>query len=275
MEAVKTQVPAKVLENYNKKTSVKGLVKKAIELVGEDEVKSGLRALIRQKEADIRMEEYREKISKPIEFPTFTPGELMEWFKEQYLSLNAEPFIYDKYSRDVINALCLYFSANKTFEALDDSYSLEKGILIQGNVGCGKSSFMKIFTSNQKQSFRFASCVEISREFSTGGYAAIDKYIRLQANTLRTAFFGQELLGWCFDDLGFETNGKFFGKDSNIMLEILQAVYEDPTMRGKVHLTTNLTADAIEAHYGNRIRSRMREMFNVISYDSEAPDRRR
>jgi hypothetical protein len=40
------------------------------------------------------------------------------------------------------------------------------------------------------------------------------------------------------------------------------------------HLTTNLNSNDIEALYGIRVRSRMREMFNLIPYGSNAKDKR-
>jgi DNA replication protein DnaC len=41
------------------------------------------------------------------------------------------------------------------------------------------------------------------------------------------------------------------------------------------HLTTNFSASEIEGLYGNRVRSRMRELFNFISFDSHSIDKRR
>lgn len=41
------------------------------------------------------------------------------------------------------------------------------------------------------------------------------------------------------------------------------------------HATTNLTADELEATYGNRLRSRMREMFNLFGYDGTSEDKRK
>jgi hypothetical protein len=49
------------------------------------------------------------------------------------------------------------------------------------------------------------------------------------------------------------------------------------TKRGKpivTHRTTNLNADEIEERYGNRVRSRMRELFNLIALDKESIDKR-
>ena len=41
------------------------------------------------------------------------------------------------------------------------------------------------------------------------------------------------------------------------------------------HITTNLDSDEIDKRYGLRVRSRMREMFNLISYDQNAMDKRK
>ena len=41
------------------------------------------------------------------------------------------------------------------------------------------------------------------------------------------------------------------------------------------HATTNLSASELEDYYGNRVRSRMREMFNLIAFDSSAKDKRK
>jgi DNA replication protein DnaC len=40
------------------------------------------------------------------------------------------------------------------------------------------------------------------------------------------------------------------------------------------HLTTNLSVAEIESIYGNRLRSRMREMFYLFGYDENSKDKR-
>jgi DNA replication protein DnaC len=41
------------------------------------------------------------------------------------------------------------------------------------------------------------------------------------------------------------------------------------------HATTNLSASELEEIYGNRLRSRMREMFNLVAFDKDASDKRK
>ena len=41
------------------------------------------------------------------------------------------------------------------------------------------------------------------------------------------------------------------------------------------HLTTNLNSIEIEKQYGLRVRSRLREMFNLVAFPGDAMDKRR
>jgi DNA replication protein DnaC len=40
------------------------------------------------------------------------------------------------------------------------------------------------------------------------------------------------------------------------------------------HVTTNLSASELERFYGDRVRSRMRQMFNLIAFDKDSIDKR-
>jgi hypothetical protein len=40
------------------------------------------------------------------------------------------------------------------------------------------------------------------------------------------------------------------------------------------HITTNLSASEIEAAYGNRVRSRLRQMLNLIAFNPVTKDKR-
>ena len=59
------------------------------------------------------------------------------------------------------------------------------------------------------------------------------------------------------------------------MAEILLSRYDLFTSkRLQTHITTNLSASEIENFYGKRVRSRMREMFNLIAYNKTIKDKR-
>ena len=59
------------------------------------------------------------------------------------------------------------------------------------------------------------------------------------------------------------------------MAEILITRYEHFIENKAItHITTNLLATEIEKAYGNRVRSRLRQMFNLITFSSETTDKR-
>lgn len=59
------------------------------------------------------------------------------------------------------------------------------------------------------------------------------------------------------------------------MAEILLSRYDLFTTRHMItHLTTNLNSTEIEQLYGLRVRSRLREMFNLIAFSPGTPDKR-
>jgi hypothetical protein len=81
---------------------------------------------------------------------------------------------------------------------------------------------------------------------------------------------------FCFDDLGVEPIGRHYGKDCNVMGEILLSRH-DLFLKYKIktHGTTNLNAKELEDKYGNRVRSRMRELFNLVGFDKGSKDKRK
>lgn len=158
---------------------------------------------------------------------------------------------------------------------LNLNLNLNKGILLTGPVGCGKTSLMKLLRYFQpsNETFLVKSCREISFEFIAKGFDVIHKYSSQPGTS--TSIEKKPVI-YCFDDLGTEQNLKYFGNECNVMAEILLSRYDRFIAHGTLtHLTTNLSACEIETCYGNRVRSRMREMFNLISFPSESKDKRK
>lgn len=142
---------------------------------------------------------------------------------------------------------------------------LNKGILLIGPVGCGKTTWMNIIQSIilNDEKYQIKSARTIAHEFNQDGFNVISTY-------------GKRKRTICLDDIGVEQNIKFYGNECNTIAEILlhrhELLVKDNVL---THATTNLTANEIEKIYGHRVRSRLREMFNLISFPSDAKDKRR
>ena len=64
-------------------------------------------------------------------------------------------------------------------------------------------------------------------------------------------------------------------KYRNVIAEILNRRDEEYTTNKSItYIIINLSASEIEKHYGNQLRSRMRKIFNLISFDSNSIDNR-
>lgn len=220
------------------------------------------------KRGKINRAKYAEEVSKEIEYPLLSVDELSVKFLNDFKTRYKHEFDVDEFNQNILSQLIYYFTNNERFEG-----DLGKGIYLVGNPGCGKSSMMRVLGFNTRQPFAFKSCIEIAKEYSNDGYPAIERYNRLLQVSKRL-YFGFEQIGWCFDDLGFEEKGKHYGKEAEVMTEILERIYNNPDMKGNVHITSNISGDQVEERYGNRVRSRMREMFNMIAFDESSPDRR-
>lgn len=140
----------------------------------------------------------------------------------------------------------------------------DKGLLLSGPVGCGKTSLMRLLKHlvPHLRPYTVIPSRNIVFGFNHLGYKIIEDYGNSQS--------------FCFDDLGVEPMGRHFGKDCNVMGEILISRHElFLKTNTKTHATTNLNAQELEDLYGVRVRSRMRQLFNLVAFDQDAGDKRR
>ena len=165
---------------------------------------------------------------------------------------------------EILKRLFVY-SIDDTKSCIEYNLDLDKGILLLGPIGCGKTSLMKVFNhlTHDYKKYIVRPTREVTAEFIQDGFQVIPKY-------------GKNFKGYCFDDLGVEQSMKHFGNECNVMGEILLSRYDLMKSAKRItHATTNLNANELEKIYGNRVRSRLREMFNLISFPESTPDKRR
>ena len=193
----------------------------------------------------------------------------LAWMERKGKELYGEHFNIHSQDYELLFKLLIYVIRDKE-NAERLNIQLNKGILLSGPVGCGKTSLMSIlrFFLSIDSRYVMKSCRDVSFEFIREGYEVIIRYSRNSFNHDKPRVY-------CFDDLGTENNLKYYGNECNVMSEILLSRYDLFVSRQMItHVTTNLNSSEIESIYGTRVRSRMREMFNLVSFSREARDKR-
>ena len=136
--------------------------------------------------------------------------------------------------------------------------------MLTGPVGCGKNSRMRPlkFLEPYQKPYSVIPSRNIVFGFNHIGFKVIEDYGNGHY--------------FCFDDLGVEPTGRHYGKDCNVMGEILLPPYELFVNRQiKTHCTINLNAKELEESYDKRVRSRIRQMFNLVAFEKDSKDKRK
>lgn len=198
-------------------------------------------------------------------------GNLKELFLQTFFDRKKVHYKIDHFNKKQFDLMLWYFCQhpnflnpeNKTHHDVAD-YSFKKGIMMVGNVGCGKTEMITNFYEVLKRfqmGFLIHSCLDIEESFATSGYEALKEYTKPFTKV--------------FDDLGFDDVVKFYGNEERIMIRVLEKRHRQFIDKGIIsHFTTNLNGKLIKERYGERTHSRAKEMCNIINFDKDAKDRR-
>lgn len=246
----------------------------------DEETAQALRWAKENKMANIKYAEYRKKLSEGpvIKFPTRKEFEAQ---KLEEAKKRIPDFVLDGHNKTVWDLLVRYFCPEPTDspELID---ARQKGIWLYGNIGCGKTSLMRLFENNPFQGFVVRSCRDVADSYASGGEQDVNVYSDPIPTSFPSQRYGQKYCGVVFDDLGTEDKKKHFGNELNAMAHVLLNRYELPDKYqvnnkpwfGHTHITTNLIMPKVEELYGTRLLSRIIGGFHIIGFDPNSPDRR-
>jgi DNA replication protein DnaC len=188
-------------------------------------------------------------------------------------------FKLDTENMQVFELLCYYFSNDRQFVSLAkglgiNNPSLDKGLMLAGNFGVGKTWLMKLFCKNHRQVFFVRNAKDIANEFEKNGQEAIEQYIEKFKNAFEDPdCFYQKFAGLCIDDIGTEDIKVNYGNKKSVIGDIIEQRYAKGNTGLFFHGTTNLTGQQLNDYYGGRVVSRLREATNFIELPGK--DRRK
>ena len=167
--------------------------------------------------------------------------------------------------------LLLYFTGNPKFSEACESFSgnkgsLNKGLMLVGDIGTGKTELFNIFKMysnqvNRANGFKYYSSGEIVDNLNI-----IGKEYLLQFSSNEKEDGIPKPITCYVDDIGSRSETiMHYGSKYNAMEEFLNIRYEVFRRHRKLtHISTNLYPSDIKQIYGARIENRMKEMFNII-----------
>jgi hypothetical protein len=199
-------------------------------------------------------------VVKHLDTPRAWPTAAQIFHQAQVLGWqHRKPLVVDKYLLPVLELVSYYFARDVEFERR--GYELDKGLLLYGPIGCGKTRLLELISQlDPRFRFRVVDCDDVARAYKIDGDAALATYCRP----------GRLLL----DDIGVDGGPAWNYKNgANPVGDVLRRRYR----LGEAALTfgtTNCAADVLEDLYKDRIADRMNEMFNIIEFDENTPSRR-
>jgi len=189
--------------------------------------------------------------------------------KKAQIAFNKDFKINDNDYAIWVNVLCYFLRDEVTAKKLD--LNIQKGILINGPVGCGKTTIFRFLHSLRipEISYKIISARELSFEYYSDGFQVIRKYSSQHFNA------NSKACTLVIDDIGSEQEIKLYGNTCNVIKEIILSRYDFfISHKMKTHFTTNYNGDELLDFYGERAKSRLREMCNLLSFSKATPDKR-
>lgn len=145
-----------------------------------------------------------------------------------------------------MKVLCWFFCNDPRFET-ELGFDFSKGLWIRGNAGVGKTFPLECIRDNHLSPFNIHSMIEIASQVKDNGeYTIADSMIVI-------------------DDVGSEQPVvNHYGTKINWFKEFIELYYAVKKDFNRLIVTTNCSFKEIEDKYGFRVRSRVKDMFNII-----------
>ena len=184
----------------------------------------------------------------------YTAKYLLQTAKQNCLQVYGKPLVMDQNTTPLLKALCFFLSEDERFET-ELGYSFKKGLLLRGNSGLGKTFLPLLLSGNEYNPIRIISVLDAAGQVRKEGEYTVNMQ-------------GAKIL--CLDDVGREDAPQFFYKSEiNWFRNFLESYYLEKRPFNRLIISTNLGFAGLEEKYGYPVRSRLREMLNVVDVIGE------
>jgi hypothetical protein len=172
---------------------------------------------------------------------------VMSWSSK---NIYGKKLIVNEDNSALIKTLCFFVSRDKRFET-ELGYSFNKGLLIRGIAGLGKTFTVRCLANNELNPILMINTIEVTEEIKEYGSFNIE--------------LGENKIIF-IDDFGTEeTVVNHYGTKIFFFRNFIEKYYFNNKNYSNLIISTNLNNQHIEDSYGFRVRSRISEMFNIIT----------
>jgi len=192
--------------------------------------------------------------------------ELKKFVWQTFKNSYERRFKFNENNQDIIYTLLRYFMQDPEFNSyglIKKGYSLNKGILLYGDIGVGKSTLFQVLHETGRKLLAYGikdfwftnySAIKLVQEFMSSANDPLSTF------NLKNLSTGRLYL----DDLGMEE--KAYGR-KEVGADLL---FERNRNRAKTFATSNLSPSQLAEKYGPRIGDRIIEDFNIIKWTGES-----
>lgn len=207
------------------------------------------------------------EISPPVKVADNNQGLISKQVFWRLFRETAPGFKIKKQNEPVIFTIFRYFLLLPDFNAygiIRNKASLDKGLLVYGDYGVGKSTLFDVIHEVGKTILKQSGSTQLwFPRIST--VHLLNMFYQAQKDTtsnfkLESYYRGKLYL----DDLGIED--KAYNREEIIG----KLLFERHRRKLKTYVTTNENPSAIADRYGNHIGDRLPEMFNIIKWEGES-----
>lgn len=170
---------------------------------------------------------------------------LMAWTSK---NIYHKDLIVQEQNKHLITTICFFLSNDRRFET-ELRYSFKKGLLVRGISGLGKTYLFNCVKNNELSPITIYSMIELSEIIKAEGY------LELPPNDGITYL----------DDIGTEEPTiNHYGTKINFFKQFIEKYYLNNSIYNRLIISTNNNFSELESKYGFRVRSRIKDMFNVV-----------